>query len=240
MRGFMINHLSHEELICFIDNEPSAAQPDRARSHLEYCSRCHNQLQELLSKTEHFEQLLAQIIPNEAPHSDLYVSQFRRRLAELPVIEKTDSRLTYDIKGAFKRPIPPVTERTNTKLSFKCFELRQRGHQCRIPIACGATYADGDKLFRQGHRAYAQGSLKQAIEYWRQAKIVFLGLDLPKEIAACDRNMAFAQRQLGHSEQALKQFRKAKSLFRKIGDMKAVNSCDLNIGELLRKTIRPI
>lgn len=218
----MIKHLSDEELICFIDNEPSTAEPDRARSHLEYCSRCHNQLQELLSTTEHFERLLAQIIPNEFPRSDLYVSQLRRRLEELPLIENTDTTpSTYDLKSAFKSSIQPVTERhsdtTNTKLSFKVTELRRRGHPFHIPIACGVTYGDGDKLFRAGHRAYAQGSLKQAIEYWRQAKIVFLRLDVPKEIAACDRNMAFAQRQLGHSEQALKQFRKAKSLSEKSG-----------------------
>jgi hypothetical protein len=156
-------------------------------------------------------------------------------LAELP---GADSRLAYDIKGVFKNSIAPVSEgrsnKTNTRLSFK------REHQFRIPVACGATYADGDKLFRAGHHAYAQGSPKQAIENWRHAKIVFLGLDMPKEVAACDRNMAFAEKQLGHSAQALTQFRKAKSLFRKIGDVTAVKLCDLNIGELLRKPAGPI
>jgi anti-sigma factor RsiW len=97
----MINHLSDEELICFIDNEPSTAEPDRARSHLEYCSRCHKQLQELLSTTEEFERLLAQIIPTEFPPSDLYVSQLRCRLAELP---GADSRLAYDIKAFLRIP----------------------------------------------------------------------------------------------------------------------------------------
>jgi tetratricopeptide (TPR) repeat protein len=234
----MIHHLSDEELICFIDNEPSPSKP--ARSHLEACSKCRNQLQELLSKTEQFEQLMAQIIPREFPHSDFHVSQLHRRLAELPVVEKTISRSTYNSGRAFENSVGPTSERGSdhmtTKLSFKLLRLPKQGRHFRIPLTCGVTYTDGDKLFRAGHQAYAQDSVKQAIEYWRQAKIVFLRLDLSKEIAACDRNMAVAQTQLGQSEQALEQFKKAKSLFKKIGDIKAVNSCDLKIRELLRET----
>ena len=232
-------HLSDEELVHFIDNELSPSESDRMDSHLTGCSKCHSEYKELLSSAQQFEQLLARAIPVEFPKSDLYTVQLRRRLAQVPVIERRANSPDDNVECDPETSEPPAKEsqpdKTNTH-SFKLLKLPQRVPRFRTSTAYSVTYAEGDKLYREGLRAYLQGSMDQAVEYWREAKMVFLRLDCPREIAACDRNVADAQMQLGQSTQALEQLRKAKDLFKSIGELQAMNSCELKIRRLLRDT----
>ena len=236
----MINHLSHEVLICFIDNESIPFERDHVRAHLRACRRCNNRYEELLTTSKQFEQLIAETIRFEVPQSDMFAIQLRRRLTQLAISQVSAGSFDQKIDRTPETSGTPLKEsrpsNTESKPSFKVLKLPQRGHSFQTPLACSVTFTDGDNLFRKGHLAFAQGSLEQAIEYWREAKMVFLRLRFQKEIAACDRNVAVAQRQLGHNQQALDQFRKAKALFSRIGEIKAMNSCDLKIRELLKET----
>lgn len=97
------------------------------------------------------------------------------------------------------------------------------------------SFADADALFRKGLDAYRGGYLEQAIEYWREAKVIFLNTNLRREIAACDRNIGIAFQQLGESRLAIQQLERARSLYLDIGRKDHVESCDSRIGAAYRK-----
>ena len=153
--------------------------------------------------------------------------------------QSTDtSKLTYTVLRKIinrKRSVQPGSPLTEKSQTFAGNEAGKVTPDKRNPRIRSWSFEDGDAIYKKGIAAFKEGRIEPAIEFWREAKLIFLCVDLKKQIAACDRNIGIALQKLGKSEQALQPFKRAKRIYLGIGLKEQVASCEAQIATAYRE-----
>ena len=141
------------------------------------------------------------------------------RLREQTPIQKPDAHLSEHESQTTAQPTP-----------FAFLEGEEHSQSIRNREVCTGRFHEADTIYRKGLNSYQAGCIDEAIEYWRRAKMIFLYIDLKREIAACDRNIGLAFQKLGQPSLAIEQFVRAKNVYRDIGLKDQVAYCNGYIG----------